>query len=90
MNEPDHEDVAVREVQQLQDAVDQGIAERDECVGAALGEPVERELDERVHGRAASLVVRRGGPALAPDRPSSHREISLTTLYEPLDWICMM
>ena len=33
---------------QLQDAVDQRVAQRDQRVGAALGEPVERELDEGV------------------------------------------
>ena len=45
----DHEDVAVREVQQLQDAVDERVAERDQRVDAAERQRVDGELDEGVH-----------------------------------------
>ena len=85
MNEPDHEDVAVGEVQELQDAVDERVAEGDERVGAPGGQPVERQLREGVpvHGRGefsrslragahdagARPANARGRPGIAPDRP---------------------
>ena len=43
----DHEHVAVGEVDQLEDAVDERVAESDERVERAAREPDERELDER-------------------------------------------
>ena len=58
----DHEDVAVGEVQELEDAVDERVAERDEGVGAALGQAVERQLGEGVQSAAPSLNAE-GGPA---------------------------
>jgi hypothetical protein len=42
----DHVDVAVREVEQLQDPVDERIAERDQRIDAAEDDPVDRELEE--------------------------------------------
>jgi len=36
----------VREVDQLQDAVDEGVAERDEAVDGPVGQPDEEDLDE--------------------------------------------
>ena len=46
---PDHEDVPVREVEELQDAVDERVAERDQRVDAPESEGVDGQLDERVH-----------------------------------------
>jgi len=45
----DHEDVAVREVEELQDDVDERVAERDQRVDAAEREAVDGVLDELVH-----------------------------------------
>ena len=59
MNEPDHEDVAVREVEELQDAVDERVAERDQRVDAAERQCVDGELDERVHAAGAYTSSRR-------------------------------
>ena len=47
----EHEDVAVREVDQLEDAVDERVAERDERVERALGEPDEGDGGEVVSVR---------------------------------------
>ena len=65
----DHEDVAVGEVQELEDTVDEGVAKRDQRVGAALGQAVERELGEGVQRRKASLTAE-GGPGISPGPPS--------------------
>ena len=46
MNEPDHDDVAVGEVEELEDAVDERVAERDQRVDAAERQPVDGERDE--------------------------------------------
>ena len=62
---PDHEDVAMGEVQELEDTVDEGVAKRDQRVGAALGQAVERELGEGVQRRKASLTAE-GGPGIEP------------------------
>src|SRR5439155_13525198 len=66
---PDHEDVAVGEVEQLQDSVDERVAERDEGIGAALRQPVERELDELVHGAGRVYSRAPVGPDRAPGPP---------------------
>src|SRR5207237_4490222 len=42
----EHEDVAVREVDQLEDAVDEGVAERDQRVEGAEREADQEDLDE--------------------------------------------
>ena len=42
----EHEHVAVREVDQLEDAVDERVAQRDERVDGAVGEPDQRRLRE--------------------------------------------
>jgi hypothetical protein len=42
----EHEDVAVREVDQLEDAVDERVAQRDERVDGAVREPDERDREE--------------------------------------------
>ena len=42
----EHEHVAVREVDQLEDAVDERVAERDERVDGAVREPDERDREE--------------------------------------------
>ena len=52
---PDHEHVAVGEIEELQDPVDERVAERDQGVDAAQREAVDRELDEGVHGCRVSL-----------------------------------
>ena len=65
---PDHEDVAVGEVQQLEHAVDERVAEGDQRVRAALGQAVERQLREGVQSAAPSLNAR-GRPGIMPDRP---------------------
>ena len=44
----EHEDVAVGEVDQLDDAVDEGVAQRDEGVDQAVREPDDDRLDECV------------------------------------------
>jgi hypothetical protein len=44
--EAQHEDVAVREVDQLDDAVDHRVAERDQGEDGAAGQPVDRLLDQ--------------------------------------------
>ena len=49
MNVPTMNDVAVREVQELEDAVDERVPERDQRVDAAERESVDGELDEGVH-----------------------------------------
>src|SRR6476661_7125450 len=66
---PDHEDVAVGEVQELEDTVDEGVAKRDQRVRAALGQAIERELREGVQRRKASLTTE-GGPGIGPGPPS--------------------
>jgi hypothetical protein len=48
---PDHIDFAVREVDQLDDAVDHRVAHGDEGVDAAPGQPAEEKFEEIVHGR---------------------------------------
>ncbi len=45
---PDHVDLAVGEVDQLQHPVDQGVAEGDQGVAAADGDAIEKVLEE--HG----------------------------------------
>ena len=67
MNEPDHEDVAVREVEELQDAVDERVAERDQRVDAAERQAVDGELDERVH--RCECYVDAGAARQTPGRP---------------------
>ena len=57
------------EVQELEDAVDEGVAKRDQRVGAALGQAVERELGEGVQQAGASLTAE-GGPGIEPGPPS--------------------
>ena len=47
-----HEDVAVGEVEELEDPVDERVAERDQRVDASEREAVQRQLDERVHAGA--------------------------------------
>ena len=44
----DHEHVAVGEVDQLEDAVDERVAERDECVERAVREPDLEDPEEQV------------------------------------------
>ncbi len=44
----DHEHVAVGEVDQLEDAVDERVAERDECVERAVREPDQEDSEEEV------------------------------------------
>ena len=46
----DHVDVAVREVQELQDSVDHRVAERDQRIEAAENEAVHGELEEEDPG----------------------------------------
>ena len=72
--EPDerahHEDVAVGEVQELEDPVDERVAERDERVDAAEREAVERQLGERVHAERESIRHRKwSGPASSRAAP---------------------
>ncbi len=60
---PDHVQVAVGEVQQLQHAVDHRVAERDQGVQAALGDPVHQFLEEEMHALrvlCATLTPGRG------------------------------
>jgi hypothetical protein len=61
---PEHEDFAVREVDQPQDAVDHGVADGDERVEAAQGQAVQEVLDEscQIHGRSLSEYSGRGRP----------------------------
>ncbi len=61
----DHVDVAVREVEQLQDPVDHRVAEGDEGVDAAEREAVDEELDELVQliGEAGFCHETTCGPA---------------------------
>ena len=63
----DHVDVAVREVQQLQDPVDHRVAERDQRVDAAVRDPGDQLGDEEVpvHPRGAH-TGRRGRSAPRP------------------------
>ena len=42
----EREDVAVREVDQLQDAVDERVAERDEAVDRPVRQPDQADVDE--------------------------------------------
>ena len=56
----DHEDVAVGEVEELEDAVDERVAERDQRVDAPERQSVEGELEEG--GHAGSNLDRLGGP----------------------------
>ena len=51
----EREDVAVREVDQLQDAVDERVAERDERVDRARREADERDVEERLRGSSIRL-----------------------------------
>ena len=66
----DGEDVAVGEVEELEDPVDERVAERDERVHAAERETVERQLDERVH--AGARVYNRRSGAARPSRRAAH------------------
>ena len=69
-----HEHVAVGEVQELEDAVDERVAECDQGVDAAERQAVQRELDEGVHAvRESNGAERRDGPAVWPGRPCTRR-----------------
>ena len=78
MKAPDHEHVAVREVQELQDPVDHREPERNERVDAPEREPADEELDELVpvHARVISQFVARGRAA----RPREGAPLRLGTL----------
>ena len=58
----DHDDVAVREVQELQDPVDEREPERDERVDAPERDPVDEELDELVPVHGAPYLIRAAHP----------------------------
>ena len=67
----DHHHLAVREVDQLDDAVDHGVAERDDGVHAAQRQAVDDLLEEDVHQRSTEGPLQRGqrcGAARAVDR----------------------
>ena len=49
----DHHHFAVREVDELDDAVDHGVAERHHGVDASRGKAVDDLLEKRIHGRQA-------------------------------------
>src|SRR5205807_9390305 len=55
----DHEDVAVGEVEELQDPVDERVPERDERIDATERQRVDGELDEGVHRKARWAALRR-------------------------------
>jgi hypothetical protein len=72
---PDHQHVAVREVDQVDDAVDHRVAERDERVHAAQHQPVDDLLDERFHASNSRLVFCRvPGSTLRWSRRSAPRQ----------------
>ena len=48
----EHEDVAVREIDEAQDAIDHRVAQRDERVDRALRQPVDELLEKFDHGAA--------------------------------------
>ena len=50
----DHHDFAVREVDEPEDAVDHGVAQRDQRVDAAQHQAVDDLLQENVHGAQSS------------------------------------
>ena len=54
----DHVDLAVREVQQLQDPVDHRVAERDQGVDAAERQPVDELLHEEVPVHRSDLLTK--------------------------------
>ena len=66
----DHVDVAVREVQELQDSVDHRVAERDQRIQTAENEAVHGELEEEDPGRRAG---RDRGEVDRDQRPSDQR-----------------
>jgi hypothetical protein len=54
----DHEDLAVREIDHAHDAVDHRVADRDQPVDGAEGQPVDELLDEVLHaGRSAPSLL---------------------------------
>jgi hypothetical protein len=64
----DHEDLAVGEVDELHDAVDDGVTHRDQGVQRAQGQPVDELLQELVHVDlpSASVMTRHGGGRITP------------------------
>jgi hypothetical protein len=88
---PDHEHVAVGEVEELQDPVDKRVAERDQRVDAPQRQGVDRELDKSVHRCRVSLFpCKRAARRFC--RAASLRCLARqpTSLYVPFDWIWKM
>ena len=69
----EHEHVAVREVDQLEDAVDERVAERDERVDRTRREPDQEDLDE-----VAGVLTR-----LTPSQKDEQRRARAPTIGEP-------
>ncbi len=69
------EHVAVREVDQLQDAVDERVAERDDAVDGAAREAVERDVEELL-GPFRKLTK-----SQRPTTPTSASPIALTVRW---------
>jgi hypothetical protein len=73
---PHHQHVAVREIDQVDDAVDHRVAERHEGVHAAEHQPVDDLLDERFHASNSPVVVfcRVPGSSIRRSRRSAPRQ----------------
>ena len=72
---PDHVDVAVGEVQELEDPVDHRVAERDQRVDAAVRDPGHELGDEEVPVHPQSLTYRKRGAAASAAAPLSTFEL---------------
>src|SRR5205823_6553323 len=69
------EHVAVSEVDELEDAVDEGVTEGDEGVEAAHGDSVDERLDEVGHVRRCSIKPGRSEKERSPGCLSARRRI---------------
>src|SRR5205085_9868449 len=72
--EAEHEDIAVREVDELDDAVHHRVPERDEGEDRAARKAVDRLLDEHLppgHGETGGVIWEWGAPTWPPIPPNA-------------------
>src|ERR687887_1290336 len=65
---PEHEQVAVREVDQLDDAVDERVAERDQGDDRAVRDADQQDLQQELQA-LAGVAARHGGSTLNEKKP---------------------
>src|SRR5690606_31800093 len=78
----DHEDFAVGEVDHADDAVDHRVADGDEAINGAEGEPVDELVHEIAHGVPPALysLLRAVTTLIADDAFARDRSVRLTDI----------